>query len=327
MPQPKESKLPDLHQRILPALRYLESWQTPYGAICDDTVPSFNVWETICGVMAIRAWAPKLDYDSGPLLIRALHFLFQTENSNGMLYHNDSDEFPDSYCLETSALYILMLLDLYPTRRPELTEKLAFVQQQQLSTGEWNIVNPSVPETLQRFPSVTAFALNALHAGGVSPAYQAQALDALLAAQEPDGHWGINWMVYGTPFYALSIVLQALANDREDRRVSQRVGYAKGYLQRSQQPDGRWFLHLDGFARQASAELQTALALQACLHAGLPPSSETVRRGIAWLLDQQRTDGSWHGGYFPTTSSFDVIKQEDVYATCLALLVLDQALP
>ncbi len=311
----------------LAALHYLERRQKTDGAICDDAHPGFNVWETILAARAIHAWAQEASFEAGPLLIRALHFLFRAENSAGMVYHNDTDEFPDTYCLETSAEYIQLMLALYPSVRPEIRAKLAFVRQAQLDSGEWNVVNPTVPEDFQRFPSVTAYALKALALGEIVPIHENAALDALLDTQATAGHWGANWMVYGTPNYALALVLEALAPHRANQREEQSMERAQEFLRESQQPDGSWHRAVEGAVRQPSAELHTALALQACLSTGLGPASETVQRGTAWLLGRQRPDGSWDGGFFPTPADYRTVKREDVYATAQALLALHRCLP
>lgn len=97
-------------------------------------------------------------------------------------------------------------------------------------------------------------------------------------------------------------LLQAKPADTEDRTMRLfglrwtdvarvHVDQATAELLATQHADGG-FAQLDGDASDAYA---TATALVALQQAGdLAPDAEAYRRGIAWLLAHQETDGSWH---------------------------------
>lgn len=82
------------------------------------------------------------------------------------------------------------------------------------------------------------------------------------------------------------------------------VGAATDALVERQNDDGGWgegraHLRLEDITEPAtyvpepSTTTQTAWALQALLAAEVPPEHRAVRRGVRYLLDRQRPDGSW----------------------------------
>jgi squalene-hopene/tetraprenyl-beta-curcumene cyclase len=116
----------------------------------------------------------------------------------------------------------------------------------------------------------------------------------LLKDQQPDGSWFGRWganFVYGT-----GAVVPALVAAGIDPRTPA-VRRAVGWLEAQQNPDGGWGEDLRSYqdeswrGRGASTPSQTAWALLALLAAD--PATEAVRRGIAWLVAEQRADGGW----------------------------------
>ncbi|HZB29184.1 MAG TPA: squalene--hopene cyclase [Streptosporangiaceae bacterium] len=135
----------------------------------------------------------------------------------------------------------------------------------------------------------------------------------LLKAQEADGSWFGRWganHVYGT-----GAVLPALiaAGVRPDKPAVRR---AVAWLEQRQNDDGGWGEDLRSYddpgwvGRGASTASQTAWALIGLLAAGeggaagaAPPAppSGAVERGVAWLVDHQRQDGTWDEPQFTGT--------------------------
>ncbi|KUL48331.1 squalene-hopene cyclase [Streptomyces sp. NRRL F-4489] len=126
----------------------------------------------------------------------------------------------------------------------------------------------------------------------------------LLAEQEPSGAWFGRWgtnYVYGTGSVLPALVAAGLpASHPAIRR-------AVDWLERVQNDDGGWgedqrsYQDKEKWAgRGASTPSQTAWALMALLAAG-ERDSEAVRRGVEWLVANQRPDGSWDEPYFTGT--------------------------
>jgi squalene-hopene/tetraprenyl-beta-curcumene cyclase len=117
----------------------------------------------------------------------------------------------------------------------------------------------------------------------------------LLEAQEADGswfgRWGVNY-VYGTGAAVPALVAAGVSPDAEPIRRAVR------WLESVQNEDGGWGEDCRSYddpawrGRGASTASQTAWALLALDAAG-ERASETVRRGLDWLVLSQRADGTW----------------------------------
>ena len=128
-----------------------------------------------------------------------------------------------------------------------------------------------------------------------------QAIDYVLAEQEPDGawygRWGVNY-VYGT--WSALTALNAAGLPPEHPAMQRAVAW----LKRMQNPDGGWGEDGDTYPLRggtradedrrmgASSASQTAWALLALMAAGAA-DDEAVERGAAWLLAHQEEDGGW----------------------------------
>lgn len=113
------------------------------------------------------------------------------------------------------------------------------------------------------------------------------------------GRWGVNY-VYGTGSVVPALVTSGIPVSHPAIRR------AVGWLREVQNPDGGWGEDLRSYrdpewiGRGASTASQTAWALMALLAAG-ERESEVVERGVTWLTDTQREDGSWDEPYFTGT--------------------------
>ncbi|GGV34023.1 squalene-hopene cyclase [Streptomyces longisporoflavus] len=128
-------------------------------------------------------------------------------------------------------------------------------------------------------------------------------IEWLLAEQEPDGswfgRWGVNY-VYGTGSVVPALTAAGLPASHPALRR------AVGWLESVQNDDGGWGEDLRSYRYEewrghgASTASQTAWALLALLAAG-ERESKAVERGIAWLAETQRDDGSWDEPHFTGT--------------------------
>ncbi len=123
----------------------------------------------------------------------------------------------------------------------------------------------------------------------------ARALAYLRTEQETDGSWFGRWgtnYVYGT--WSVLCALNAAGLSHDDPTVRR----AADWLIARQREDGGWGEDEDSYAGaqpgsyHESTPSQTSWALLGLMAAGLVEHT-AVARGVAWLQQQQRTDGEW----------------------------------
>jgi squalene-hopene/tetraprenyl-beta-curcumene cyclase len=144
---------------------------------------------------------------------------------------------------------------------------------------------------------ITGRVLEALGAHGLDRSHQAvrRGVDHLVRTQEPDGSWYGRWgvaYIYGTCF-----ALRGLrAAGEDDREVH--VLRAGEWLRSIQNADGGWgescASYENGvFTAAESTPSQTAWAILGLL-AGGDTTSQSVHKGIEYLVRTQRSNGSWN---------------------------------
>lgn len=140
---------------------------------------------------------------------------------------------------------------------------------------------------------------------GVDPEHPViqRAIEFVWKQQERDhcwyGRWGVNY-IYGT--WQVIVGLRAVGVPASDPRLRKAAAWLRAY----QQPDGGWGESPESYdvpQRRGLGEptaSQTAWALMGLMAAG-ESSSESVRRGIEYLLRTQREDGTWDETAFTGT--------------------------
>ena len=122
-----------------------------------------------------------------------------------------------------------------------------------------------------------------------------KAIKFILSEQEPDGswfgRWGVNY-IYGT--FLVLRGLKAVGFDQHEPQIQQ----AAEWIRMVQNPDGGWGETCGSYDDPntrgvgPSTPSQTAWALLGLLSAG-DDRSDSIAKGIRWLLARQREDGSW----------------------------------
>lgn len=131
----------------------------------------------------------------------------------------------------------------------------------------------------------------------------ARALRFVWDQQEPDGawygRWGVNY-IYGT--WQVLVGLTGLGVPAEDPRLQK----GADWLEACQQSDGGWgetprtYDEPELRGQGPTTASQTAWALMGLMAAGRV-DSDAVKRGIQYLLDTQKEDGTWDEPWFTGT--------------------------
>jgi squalene-hopene/tetraprenyl-beta-curcumene cyclase len=150
---------------------------------------------------------------------------------------------------------------------------------------------------------VTAHVVEALsHRGMADSTLVKRAVVWLLKAQEDDGSWFGRWganHVYGTGSVVPALVAAGVRPEKPAIRRAVR------WLERHQREDGGWGEDLRSYrdpewvGHGVSTASQTAWALLALLAAG--ERGQAVERGVRWLTEHQRPDGTWDEEHFTGT--------------------------
>ncbi|NUS73392.1 MAG: hypothetical protein HOQ05_08305 [Corynebacteriales bacterium] len=313
-----------LSGQISKSLRYLQGLQLPDGSIVDDpSILIFQEWDSVNALKVIARWHKAVAFQDNGTIARLMSFLRSREKPTGMLNWGDLETGPDEYCTETSSEYIraLTLIGQHDTA----AKKAQFLQTRQLPSGPWEESHPHIPKAFQTEPSVTGFVIKALLGLDLDLTYEDEALDFLIKAQRPEGHFGINWYYYSTYYYLMRPAVAALSEFGCHSAVAQ----ARDFTLSQQRADGSWYTYVEGFGEYSSPEQHTALALGTLAYAGEGINHPAVRRGLTWLLDQQKPDGSWDGGSYPypETSSYQSFRAtQHIFTTAQVLSALHHIL-
>ena len=289
-------------------MRRLEACQSP-------------VWDTALAIIALNdAGVPRDD----PRLVKAADWLLTEEvrikgdwavrrpslAPGGWAFEFDNDNYPD---IDDTA-EVVMALRRVRHPDPERVEAairrgIAWTVGMQSRNGGWGAFDAdNVREMCRDIPfcdfgeviddpsaDVSAHVLEMLGGEGLGDTPEARhGISYLLDEQEPRGswfgRWGINH-VYGTGAALPGLVECGVPpSDPALRR-------AAAWLEEVQNPDGGWgedgrsYDDPEWIGRGPSTASQTAWALIAL--DALGERTPAVERGLAWLVENQREDGTW----------------------------------
>jgi squalene-hopene/tetraprenyl-beta-curcumene cyclase len=289
-------------------VRRLEACQSP-------------VWDTALAVIALRDAGLPAD---APALVRAADWLVGEEIGvagdwavrrpalapGGWAFEFANDLYPDT---DDTAEVVLALRRVSPPDsarlRGAVDRGVAWTIGMQSADGGWGAFDADNTQRLtEKLPfcdfgavidppsaDVTAHIVEMLAAEGKADHPVARrGIGWLLRHQEADGSWFGRWganHVYGTGAVVPALVAAGIPAEAGPIRRAVR------WLERVQNADGGWGEDLRSYrdtswvGRGSSTASQTAWALLALLAA--EERSAAVRRGVSWLVDTQRPDGSW----------------------------------
>jgi squalene-hopene/tetraprenyl-beta-curcumene cyclase len=314
------------------------------------------IWDTALTVLALLEGGLSPDH---PALKRATSWLvrqqiftggdWQVKNSSppgGWAFEFVNTQYPD---VDDSAVVLTTLhrLSFNQTSGLEfaIQKGMDWVLSMQSSCGGWAAFDrDNHMVMLNRIPfadqeamvdyataDVTGRVLEAMGYFGIDKSHPqaVTGIQFLRDQQESDGcwwgRWGVNY-IYGT-----WCVLRGLVTIGEDPKASW-IQAALRWLKEHQNNDGGWGETCESYANPElrgqgrSTPSQTAWALMALMVGGEEDSPE-VKRGIQYLLNTQKSDGTWDELHFTGTGfpKHFFIRYHN-YRNCFPLMALGQYL-
>ena len=302
-------------------VRRLEACQSP-------------VWDTVLAMVALADAGLEPEH---PALRSAARWVLDEEifgpgdwqvrrpgrAPGGWAFEFDNDGYPD---VDDTAEVVLALRKAAqgPRSQGAIDRALRWLNGMQCRDGGWGAFDADNTSGLvNKLPfcdfgevtdppsaDVTAHTVEALAAEGLSGTKAVRrGVTWLLRAQESDGSWFGRWganYVYGTGAVVPALIAAGVKPGKPAIRR------AVAWLLAHQNPDGGWGEDLRSYEDKAwagrgeSTASQTAWALLALLAAseGHPPGAaeaDSIDRGIRWLADTQRDDGTWDEPQFTGT--------------------------
>ena len=289
------------------------------------------VWDTAYAVFALgEAGVPPTD----PRMVKAADWTLQKQVRNygdwavknkkgkpgGWYFEFNNEFYPD---VDDSAMVALGLSKVeHPNgryQRESVQRAIDWIFTMQCKNGGWASFDKNNNRMVfQHIPfadhnamldpatvDITGRILEMLATYGYDKNHRAvkRAIKFIRDEQEPDGswfgRWGVNY-IYGTMLVLRG--LEAIAVDHHEPYVQQ----AAEWLRMVQNPDGGWGETCGSYDDPntkgvgPSTPSQTAWAVMGLLAAN-DTRSESVAKGVAYLLKTQRADGSWDEPYYTGT--------------------------
>jgi len=232
----------------------------------------------------------------------------------GWSFEFENDNYPDVD--DTAEVLLALRRTLVGAEDPAVSRGVRWLEGMQCGDGGWASFDVDNTQTLCRElrfcdfgelidpPSadVTAHVVESLAILGGSRARIDRGVHWLLDAQEDDGSWFGRWganHVYGTGAVVPALVAAGLARDHRA------ILHAVSWLEDHQNLDGGWGEDLRSYRDASSVgegpstASQTAWALLAL--AAARGRHEPTSRGVAYLVETQREDGTWDEPWFTGT--------------------------
>jgi squalene-hopene/tetraprenyl-beta-curcumene cyclase len=324
--------------QVIRALSEFEKLGIDEPGIADHSEPTFRmqpcmspVWDTALALFALGESGVS---KNNPRMLKAADWILSKEVRNkgdwavkvpnvapgGWYFEFNNEFYPD---VDDSAM-VLLGLDKVENPRERYQHEVSqraidWIFAMQCKSGGWaSFDKDNTRMVFQHIPfadhnamldpptvDITGRVLEMLAAYGVTGSDKRvkKAIKFILSEQEPDGswfgRWGVNY-IYGTMLVLRG--LQAMDVDHHEPYVQQ----GAEWLRMVQNSDGGWGESCGSYDDATtrgigpSTPSQTAWAIMGLLAAG-DTRSESVQRGIFYLLETQQPDGHWNEDQYTGT--------------------------
>ena len=271
----------ELDRMIDESLSWLACTRNSDGG-CREAL-NLNVWDTALSTISVI----DIDASDGAEHLRSAGgWLVQNQNADGGWAFSG---LPGSYLpsdADDTALALLALLKLRMADSDTAIHRgLQWLRAHQGRDGSWSTYVPGQGDV--GCVSITAHAIEALiEAGGYDTDIN-RACRWLKHQISPDGYWSDLWLAKNTYGTANAITALIQTGERDCKEVHTGVQW----LESAQNRDGGWGEDMFGNRTESTVE-QTAWSAGALLLVN--PQNESGWKGIRFLLDNQKPDGSWN---------------------------------
>ena len=322
-------------RRGLDGLDRFTIWEdTPDGPVRRLEACQSPVWDTVLAMIALADAGLPPDH---PALLSAAVWVLDEEIHGpgdwqvrrpglapaGWAFEFDNDGYPDVD--DTAEVVLALRRASWPADgiKEASARAIAWLAGMQSKDGGWGAFDAdNTSRLVTKLPfcdfgevvdppsaDVTAHTVEALAAVGLGASRPARrGVTWLLRAQESDGSWFGRWganYVYGTGAVVPALIAAGV------RPGKPAIRRAVDWLVGHQNPDGGWGEDLRSYedrswaGRGESTASQTAWALLALLAAwdggSDSPEAASIERGVTWLAQTQRPDGTWDEPQFTGT--------------------------
>ena len=271
----------ELDRMIDESLSWLVSTRNSDGG-CREAL-NLNVWDTALSIISVI----DINGSEGAEDVRSAGgWLVQNQNADGGWAFSG---LPGSYLpsdADDTALALFALLKLrMADSNTAIHRGLQWLRAHQGRDGSWSTYIPGQGDV--GCVSITSHAIKALiEAGGFDTEIN-RACRWLKRQISPDGYWSDLWLAKNTYGTANAITALIQTGERDSNEVHRGVQW----LESAQNRDGGWGEDMFGNRTESTVE-QTAWSAGTLLLVN--PQNESGWKGIKYLLDNQRFDGSWN---------------------------------
>jgi len=302
----------ELDRMIEQGLAWLDRTRNPDGG-CREAL-NLNVWDTALSIISL------IEIDASGYnneLQSAGRWLIENQNPDGGwafsgLPGGDLPSDADDTALGSLAL----LKSKIPDTDTAIRGGLDWLCAHQGRDGSWSTYLPGQGDV--GCVSITSHAVEAFIEATGKESEIDRACQWLKRRISAEGYWSDLWLAKYTYGTANAINALIKAGQRDCTEIRQGVRW----LENVQNSDGGWGEDMLGKPSGSTVE-QTAWCTYALLLAN--PQSEPARKGLKFLLDRQKADGSWEascvGIYWEVIGGYS----DSIYASVFPLIALNQA--